>query len=74
MGDILADNNRLDKAIQQYLMVISIDPHFGAHANLGVVYARQGRFAEAMKEVQTGREDDSDAGYRGLLAWVYAVS
>ena len=75
MGGILVDNNRLDQAIQQYLMVINIDPHFGgAHRDLGYVNARQGRFPDAIREIQTGREDDSDAEYRGLLAWVYAVS
>jgi tetratricopeptide (TPR) repeat protein len=37
MGEILADNNRLDEAIQQYLMVISIDPHFGAQTELRVI-------------------------------------
>jgi tetratricopeptide (TPR) repeat protein len=75
MGDILTSANQLDQAIQQYLMVIRMDPHFGgAHFNLGYTYARQRRFREAIREIQTAREDDSDAVSRGLLAWVYAVS
>jgi tetratricopeptide (TPR) repeat protein len=55
-------------------MVISIDPHFGAHANLAAVYASQGRFEEAIRESQTGLEYDPDPVYRGGLAWIYAVS
>ena len=75
MGDILVDNNQLDQAIQQYLMVIRIDPHFGdAHSSLGYAYARQGRFEIAVSEIQTGLEYDPDPQYRGLLAWTYAVS
>jgi serine/threonine-protein kinase len=75
MGDILADNKQLDQAIQQYLMVIRIDPHFGpAHADLGYAYARQGRFQDAVSEIQTGLQYDPDPQYRGWLAWIYAVS
>ena len=76
MGGILAEhNNQLDQAIQQFLMVIRIDPHFGdAHAGLAEVYARQGRFEEAIREIQIGLEYDPDPQYRGSLAWIYAVS
>ncbi len=70
MGAILAEhNNQLDQAIQQFLMVIRIDPHFGdAHAGLAEVYARQGRFEEAIREIQIGFEYDPDPQYRGSLA------
>jgi TolB-like protein/DNA-binding winged helix-turn-helix (wHTH) protein/Tfp pilus assembly protein PilF len=75
MGDILVDNNQLDQAIQQYLTVIRIDPHFGyAHAELGQAYAKQGRFLDAVSEIQTGLQYDPDPQYRGFLAWIYAVS
>jgi TolB-like protein len=75
LGDILAQNNQLDQAVQQYMMVIRIDSRFGgAHGDLGYAYARQGRFPEAIREIKTGLEYDPDPQYRGWLAWVYAIS
>jgi TolB-like protein/DNA-binding winged helix-turn-helix (wHTH) protein/Tfp pilus assembly protein PilF len=75
LADILADNNQMQEAIEQYLMTIRMDPHFGpAHADLGKTYALQGRFEDAIREVQTGLEYDPDPQYRGLLAWIYAIS
>jgi TolB-like protein/DNA-binding winged helix-turn-helix (wHTH) protein/Tfp pilus assembly protein PilF len=76
LGGILAENNnQLDQAIQKYLMVIGIDPQFGdAHGGLGFVYATQGRFQDAVSEVQTAFQYDPDPQYLGSLAWIYAVS
>jgi len=41
---------------------------------LAEVYARQGRFEEAIREIQIGFEYDPDPQFRGLLARIYAVS
>jgi len=75
LGDMLADNHQMERAIEQYLKTIRIDPQFAAgHAGLAMAYASQGRFQVAIREMQTGLKYDSDPQFRGWLAWIFAVS
>ena len=75
LGDILADNHQTDQAIQQYLKTIRMDPQFAAgHAGLAIAYASQQRFQDAIREMQTELEYDSNSEDRGWLAWIFAVS
>jgi len=75
LGDILADNHQMEQAIEQYLKTIRIDPQFSlAHVGLAMAYASQGRFQDAIREMQIGLKYDSDPQFRGGLAWIFAVS
>jgi TolB-like protein/Tfp pilus assembly protein PilF len=75
LGDILADNHQTDQAIQQYLKTIRMDPQFAAgHAGLAIAYASQQRFQDAIREMQTELEYDSNSEDRGWFAWIFAVS
>jgi len=51
MGDILTSANQLDQAIQQYLMVIRMDPHFrrGAFQFGGIRMQDSDVFREAIR-------------------------
>jgi TolB-like protein/Tfp pilus assembly protein PilF len=75
LADILAENHQTDQAIQQYLKTIRMDPQFGAgHVGLAMAYASQGRFQDAVREMQTALEHDPGPESRGWLAWIFAVS
>jgi TolB-like protein/lipoprotein NlpI len=75
LGDILADNHHSEQAIEQFLKTIRIDPQFSsAHADLGLAYAMQRQFQDAIREMQTGIEYDRDPQYLGWFAWIFAVS
>lgn len=51
LGNVLFDEGQLEKAEYAYKRAIEHDPHHvNAHHNLAVVYRRQGRFAEAVKQ------------------------
>lgn len=62
-----------DKAIGQLKMALKYDPSFAAaHANLGVLLARQGKNEEALKQLKAATEcpDPPDCVY-GALASMY---
>ena len=53
IGDRLDQRGRLDAAIRQYRLALTVDPEFaGAHNNLGSALARQGSVQEARDHFQ----------------------
>ena len=53
LGEIYSRQGRLDEAIREYQIVLSLNYDYDfAHNNLGIVYAQQGRLDEAAKEFQ----------------------
>ena len=54
LGVVYEKQGRLDEAIKEYRMTLSLKPGYAeAHNNLGVVYAKQGQIDEAIKEFRT---------------------
>src|SRR5262249_52907784 len=61
-------------AHEQFRKVLEINPGFDrVHGDLAVVYALQGKYAEALAEVDKMREAP-DARVQWYRAWVYALS
>jgi tetratricopeptide (TPR) repeat protein len=51
LGVIYGEQGRLEEALQEYLIVLSLQPDdIEAHNNLGTVYGKQGRLEEAVRE------------------------
>ena len=75
LGVILFHMQQQDLAIRQFLSTLSSNSQFAlAHADLGDAYAVQGRFQDAIREVQAAVQYDRDPQFQGSLAWVYAIS
>lgn len=53
-----------EMAVEEYKEAIELDPEYpDAHLNLGLTYADQGRVEEAMRELQTAIELDSQDAF-----------
>lgn len=66
---------RYNLAIEQFNKVLDLDPNFpGAHMDLGVLYARQGKYDEAISELQKVREIVGANSHYGMgnLGYIYA--
>ncbi len=77
VAEVLGLMKRNDQALEQYRKLLELDPNFpGTHAGLGVLYARQGKFQEAIKELQTVRQmlRPDDVYTIESLGYVYAKS
>src|SRR5262249_32536923 len=60
-------------ALAQYKKVLEMDPEFNVHAGLASLYALQGKYAEALAEVDKMREV-RDVTLQWFRAWVYVLS
>ncbi|MBI4547040.1 MAG: protein kinase [Ignavibacteriae bacterium] len=75
VADVLFLMQRYDLAVDQYKKALELDPNFpGAHAGLGIVNVYQGKFEEAINEMQKIREIvgvNNPFGLEGL-GYIYA--
>ena len=76
LGGILFNMGRLDEAIEQYRIALSLDENSAAgHANLGLALMKKGLTKEAIKEYQRAVEiDPGDVNVRLELGRAYAKS
>jgi eukaryotic-like serine/threonine-protein kinase len=57
VGEVLSYMRRDGLAIEQFKKTLELDPNFSlTHMDLGMLYARQGNFAEAISEMQKVRQ------------------
>lgn len=74
LGDLLLHLNRLDDAETRLQQALSLDPHSTmAQASLGIVRTRQGRFAEARKNLEAAVAGNSN-NYLAHYYYAYAIS
>jgi len=53
LGNMALEDGRIDDARQRYEAALKLDPDYAlAHHNLGVVYRRQGRLRESVRELR----------------------
>jgi tetratricopeptide (TPR) repeat protein len=61
LGDLLLHTHRLDEAAVYLQKAVTLDPGFArAHASLGVLAARQNRFADARKHLELASRDSQN--------------
>lgn len=74
VGRIFYLNHQYDQSITAYRKVIDLDPHYArAHVRLGMTFAAQGAFGDAIHEFEESqRLSGSDPYVEGLMG--YAVS
>lgn len=75
-GRIFYLSRRYDRSIDAYRKVIDLDSHYArAHARLGMTYAAQGSFGDAIHELaEAERLSGSDPYLEGLIGYVSAKS
>jgi TolB-like protein/DNA-binding winged helix-turn-helix (wHTH) protein/Tfp pilus assembly protein PilF len=66
-GVFLYFSRQYDRAIQQFRAVLDLDPNSPRAHTISLAYAQQGRFADALADIQTWRR--IDAGY---WPWIYS--
>jgi len=76
VGRVLYLNRQYDRSIDAYRKVIDLDPHYArAHARLGMSYAAEGAFGDAIHEFEEAqRLSGSDPYLKGLLGYACARS
>ena len=77
VGHIYYLARRNDLAFVALRKTLEMDPNFGdAHLRLGEVYAREGRYEEAIAELETARKLKGSEDFQalGYLGFVYALS
>ena len=75
VGHILYLARQYDQAITAYRKALELDPNFStAHLRLGEAYTQQGRYEEALAELQQGRRLYRDPAFIIALGYTYAVS
>ena len=76
VGRILYLGRQYEPSINAYRRVIDLDPHYArAHTRLGMTYAAQGVFEEAVREFkESQRLLGSDAHVAGLLGYAEALA
>ena len=52
LGSAYQSQKRINEAIQQYQMALTIKSNFGSHINLGLIFHQQSRFEDAIREYQ----------------------
>jgi len=73
-ANVLASARDYEGALAQCKKVLEMDPGFDpVYGNIGTLYALQGKYAEALAEVDKMREA-RDVWLQGFRAWVYALS
>jgi tetratricopeptide (TPR) repeat protein len=72
LGDLLLHTNRLDAAEKQLKQSLALGETAQAHASLGMVRVRQGKFAEAIDELRKAVEGNS-TNYLAHYYYAYAV-
>jgi len=74
-GWIYYMGRQYDKAIEQFLKAIELEPNFAAgRAALALAYAGKGQLTQALAEAQKGRQLTDSPLVLGSLSGVYAVS
>jgi len=76
VGRIFYLTHKHDQAVVAYRGVIDLDPHFArAHTRLGMAYAAERNFGEAINEFQQAKQISGHDPYLdGLLGFAYALS
>ena len=75
MGLAQFHGGRVDEAIEQYLQTIELEPtFFRAQGDLGLVYAAEGRFAEAFPQLERAVSLSDHSMYVAGLAHAYAAA
>ena len=73
LGEIYYKTGRLDEAVRELVIAISLDPEVAdTHCNLGVVYNAQGRLGKATGELETAlrlNPDNAEAHYNLGVAY-----
>ncbi|HSF18909.1 MAG TPA: protein kinase [Vicinamibacteria bacterium] len=66
----------LDRAAEQFLRVVALDPHFAfAHYGLGDTYAQQSRYDEAIAELEESiRLSGRTANHVGVLGYTHGLA
>ncbi|MDT7540186.1 MAG: hypothetical protein QOE33_90 [Acidobacteriota bacterium] len=72
LGDLMLHINRLDAAEKQLKASLALGETAQAHASLGMVRVRQGKFAEAIDELRKAVEGNS-TNYLAHYYYAYAV-
>jgi TolB-like protein/Flp pilus assembly protein TadD len=74
VAEIDIDKNDLNSAVNECRRMIDLDPNFWAsHQTLGIVFVRQGKFPDALAEVQKSVElSNSSNAALALLGHIYA--
>jgi tetratricopeptide (TPR) repeat protein len=75
VGELLSNMQRYDLAMEQFKKTVELDPNFpGTYQGLGITYAQQGRFAEAIGELQKAKKivGANNPYASGLLGHMYA--
>jgi serine/threonine-protein kinase len=66
---------RYDRAIEELRKIIAADPQFSpAHALLALAYEQKGMFEQAIAEISTARQLDSNAYNTASLGHIYAAA
>jgi tetratricopeptide (TPR) repeat protein len=77
LGRVYYWNRNYNEAISTFRHVLELDPNYGrAHARLGKAYLAQGKFPEAVLELQEARRLDasSNPNIEGLLGYAEALN
>ena len=75
VAEVLADLRRFDLAGEQFNKMLELDPSFaGTYRGRGIMYAQQGRFAEAIGDLQRARQilGANNPYSTGVLGHMYA--
>ncbi|HEX8845824.1 MAG TPA: protein kinase [Pyrinomonadaceae bacterium] len=72
LGKMLNSARRFDEAMQQYRKALELNPNFGpARRNLALCYAAQGRYEEAIAEVERIRSSENGSDNLELRGYIY---
>jgi len=74
LGKMLNSARRFDEATVQYRKALELNPNYGpAHRNLALCYAVQGRYEEAIAEVDLLRSAEEPSGDLSLRGYIYGL-